>query len=116
MLNNLAHDFSAAAWIFGTLYGWLLLRKAKSADNTESYRDLLGFNHWVMRFSFIGVMLFGIGRYVFYKDYEWFEPAGESQVTMLIIKHVIFAIVVVLGALVYISVGKFLKQPEIKDE
>jgi len=116
MLNNLAHDFSAAAWIFSALYGWLMLRRTGSAGNTEGHRVVLVLNQWVMRLSFIGVMLFGVVRYVFYRDYEWFEPAGSSQVTMLIVKHVIFAVVVVLGVLVYVSVGRFLKQTDTKEE
>jgi len=110
MMNNLAHDFSAAGWIFGSLYAWLILRKAKQAEDARPYVGVLVFNQWVMRLSLVGVILFGIVRYVLYSRYEWSEPAGQSQVTMLIAKHVFFFVIVALGILIYLSVHKFRRE------
>ncbi|NIM99851.1 MAG: hypothetical protein GTO24_17780 [candidate division Zixibacteria bacterium] len=70
--------------------------------------DLLKTLSLMVKLSFGGIVLFGVFRALAYKDYEWNAAAGQSQVTLLIVKHVILAGVVVLGLVYYVRANRLL--------
>ncbi len=63
-----------------------------------------------MRFSFVGIVIFGVLRAIAYKSYEWNAAAGQSQVTLLIVKHVILSLIFVLGLVYYIKATRFIRK------
>jgi uncharacterized membrane protein len=111
LLNNLLHDFSAAGWFFGTVLLWSILRKTISdGDKGIIISDILKTVLMLMRFSFAGIVIFGVVRAIAYKSYEWNAAAGQSQVTLLIVKHVILSLIFVLGLIYYIKAKKLVRK------
>ena len=109
MLNNFLHDLSAAGWFVGTVLLWSILRKKDQGSKSETVvADLLKTLLFMMKLSFAGVVIFGVIRAFAYGSYEWNAAAGQSQITLLIVKHVIFTGIVVLGVVYYIRARKLL--------
>ncbi len=103
LLNNFLHDFSAAGWLFGSVILWSLLRKEIDSDsNGLLLADVLKTVLFLMRISVVGIVVFGVVRTLAYKTYEWNAAAGQSQITLLIIKHVFLAGIFGWGLFYYI--------------
>ncbi len=108
LLNNFLHDFSAAGWLFCTVILWLLLKrisKKPGEEVAETLKTIL----FLMRLSFGGIILFGIVRALAYRTYEWNAAAGNGQITLLIVKHVILTAIFILGVIYYLKAKKVLK-------
>jgi hypothetical protein len=104
MLNNFMHDFSAAGWLFATILLYVI--QTKYSDQIAASKSFAGLANTLLsltRFCLAGIIIFGIGRVLAYKKYEWNPIAGQGQVTLLIIKHVIFAIVFIAGSICYLK-------------
>jgi uncharacterized membrane protein len=111
LLNNFLHDFSAAGWLFGSVLLWSILRNNVPDQGAgKQIADILKTILLLMKLSLGGIVLFGIIRAVAYSQYEWNVAAGDSQVTLLIVKHVILTAVFVLGVVYYTRAGKFIKR------
>ena len=111
LLNNFLHDFSAAGWVFGAVMLWSLLRKRNLQANANI--DAAGIVNTVlllMRFCVAGIVIFGVIRVFTYRDYEWNDAAGQSQVTLLIVKHIIFTVIFVFGLIWYLKARKFVRR------
>lgn len=65
-----------------------------------------------MNISLAGIILFGIVRAVAYKSFEWSVEAGHAQVTLLVVKHVIFTIIFIVGLIQYFRAVKLVKNDE----
>jgi uncharacterized membrane protein len=110
-LNNFLHDFSAAGWLFGTVLLWSILRKEMpNSDRGIPIVDILKTILLLMRFSFAGIAIFGVLRAIAYKSYEWNAAAGQSQVTLLIVKHVILSLIFIFGLVYYIKATRFIRK------
>jgi hypothetical protein len=110
LLNNFLHDFSAAGWIFCTVMLWQVLRKKEAGEGRSIFIHLLKINRLLMRISLGGIIVFGIFRALAYRTYEWNAAAGEGQITLLIVKHIILTVVFVLGVIFYTRAGKLVKK------
>jgi hypothetical protein len=111
LLNNFLHDFSAAGWLFCTLLLWKLLKEEIPADKSgDILRRHIKTIRWLMKLSLGGIVVFGLVRACTYKAYEWSEAAGDAQITLLIIKHIILAVVFYFGVVLFIRAGKLLKE------
>ena len=111
LLNNFLHDFSAAGWLFGTVLLWLILRKRN--HNSEANRiilEMLTMILFLMLLCFMGIVLFGVMRALAYKSYEWNAAAGQSQVTLLIVKHIIFTLFFLPGVVFYIKAKRLIRK------
>jgi hypothetical protein len=110
LLNNFLHDFSAAGWLFCTVILWSMLRKEiPGSDAGKIVFDTIKTILVLMRLSLGGIIVFGIIRALAYKTYEWNAAAGESQVTLLIVKHILLLGVFIIGVVYYIRAKKLLK-------
>jgi hypothetical protein len=111
LLNNFLHDFSAAGWLFCSVLLWSILKNnTPDQEAGKQIADILKTIILLMKLSLGGIVLFGIIRAVAYSRYEWNVAAGDSQVTLLIVKHVILTAVFVLGVVYYTRAGKFIKR------
>ena len=111
LLNNFLHDFSAAGWIVGAVLLWSILRKEiPDSDRGIAIVDILKTVLLLMRFSFAGIVIFGVLRAIAYKSYEWNAAAGQSQVTLLVVKHVILSIIFIFGLIYYIKAKRFIRK------
>ena len=109
MLNNFLHDLSAAGWFVGMTLLWSILRKKDPGSYAEIVTtELLKTLLFTMKLSLAGVIFFGVIRALAYKSYEWNAAAGQSQVTLLVAKHVIFTAFVILGIIYYVRARKLL--------
>lgn len=104
LLNNFAHDFSAAGWLFCTVVLWSILRRETAGEPAvvEIIKTILV----LMKVSLFGIIVFGIFRALAYKTYEWNAAAGDSQVTLLIVKHVILLGIFIIGVVYYARARK----------
>lgn len=109
LLNNFMHDFSAAGWLVCTAILWTMLKRIGN-DPGEVIIETLKTILFLMRLSLGGIIVFGIVRAFAYKSYEWNTAAGDGQITLLIVKHVILTAVFVLGATYYFKAKKALKK------
>ncbi len=115
MLNNFLHDFSAAGWLFATIVMWTMLRRTfGEGEGKVVAADTLSTLILLTRISIVGIVVFGLVRAFAYTQYEWNAEAGGEQVTLLLIKHVIFTIIIVVGMVCYIKASKFVKR--VRDE
>jgi len=111
LLNNFLHDFSAAGWLFGSVLLWSMMRKDISNPVAGRFiADNLKTVLFLMRLSLAGIVVFGIVRTLAYKTYEWNAAAGQSQITLLIIKHVILTGVFAVGLIYYIRARKLVRK------
>jgi len=111
LLNNFFHDFSAAGWLFGSVLLWSMMRKELSNPGAgRVIADSLKTVLFLMRLSLAGIVVFGIIRTLAYKTYEWNAAAGQSQITLLIIKHVILTGIFAVGLIYYIRARKFVRK------
>jgi len=111
LLNNFLHDFSAAGWLFGSVLLWSMMRKDISNPGAERFvAESLKTVLFLMRLSLSGIVVFGVVRTLAYKTYEWNAAAGQSQITLLIIKHVIFTVVFAVGLVYYIRARKLVRR------
>lgn len=98
MLNNFLHDLSAAWWMISALLLRHTLRSSPEPPDKVHVR-LARYLCNSMSIALIGVIVFGAFRLWSYKTYEWVEAAGGGQVTLLAVKHIFFAAIVILGLL-----------------
>ena len=111
LLNNFLHDFSAAGWLFGSVLLWSMMRKDISNPGAGRFiADSLKTVLFLMRLSLAGIVVFGVVRTLAYKTYEWNAAAGQSQITLHIIKHVIFTGVFAVGLIYYIRARKLVRK------
>ncbi len=108
MLNNFLHDLGAAGWLFGSLLLWSVLGK-ETHDGAahQVVADLLKTIQRYMRYSLGALVVFGVIRALAYKEYEWNSAAGQGQVTLLIVKHIILVLVFVWGLVYYLRARNF---------
>ena len=72
--------------------------------------DILKTIRHLMIICLFGIIVFGLFRTLAYRTYEWNHAAGHSQVTLLIVKHVIFTSVFIIGLVLYIRAGKLVRK------
>ena len=109
LLNNFFHDFSAAGWLFSSVLLWVLFKD----KNIQPDKNLIRITRTLlllMNISLFGIVAFGVVRTLAYKTYEWNHAAGQAQVTLLIVKHVIFTVIFVYGLLYYLKAKSFIKK------
>jgi uncharacterized membrane protein len=110
MLNNWMHDFSAAGWVVGSILVWWVVREAPECDSGRSFAArVVGLLMSVMRWSLAGVVGFGVVRALTYRQFEYSEAAGDGQLVVLGVKHVLLTVVFVYGVIWYLKGRRFLR-------
>ena len=109
LLNNFLHDFSAAGWLFGSVLLWVLF-KNNDIQPDKNLVEIIKTLLLLMNISLFGIIAFGLVRTIAYKTYEWNQAAGQAQITLLVVKHVIFAVIFVFGFLYYLKARKLIKK------
>lgn len=113
LLNNFLHDFSAAGWLFGSVLLWAILKKRSQFENSTRFANSMTKTVlYLMNISVVGIIVFGIIRAVAYKSFEWSVEAGNGQLTLLIVKHVIFTVIFIAGLIQYMKALKIVKNDQ----
>lgn len=111
LLNNFLHDFSAAGWFVGAVLLWSILRRSNVDPAAESVTvDILRTLLILMRLSILGIVVFGLVRALAYKTYEWNAAAGQAQVTLLIVKHIIMTAFFGWGLVYYLRASRRIRK------
>ncbi len=109
-LNRYMHDFTAAMWVCGSILIWLLCREARRLDvQAESVRVLLrlaGKISLITIPSLLIALASGGVRAVTFKRYEYAGEITTPLITMLVIKHVLFALFVTWGVWMHVRYRK----------
>jgi peptidoglycan/LPS O-acetylase OafA/YrhL len=93
MLNNYFHDLAVAFLFASTLMAHVVLRYWPGRPSQDVAQVLTR----VAWGSLVWVLLGGIVRVIFYKEYEWLPKAGTAQVPALMAKHVVLVVLTVWG-------------------
>ena len=107
MLNNFAHDFSAAGWLFCAVLLWIARRRLPAAGAwSADTRFLVKRIRRLMPWCLAGIVVFGVVRALAYREFEWNEAAGRAQITVLAVKHVLLTVVFLAGLSEFVRAGR----------
>jgi cytochrome c oxidase assembly factor CtaG len=115
MMNNYLHDVATALLIASGYVMWVLWKclDPKAGHDAISYFVRMYYRITKLaRFSFVWILLFGIPRVIFYKEFEWSNMAGRGQVPALIVKHVLAFTLVGGGVALWIKVRTKVRELE----
>jgi hypothetical protein len=117
MLNNYFHDVATALLLASGVTMWIILKNFGREQNSyvsnyflKVYKGITN----LARFSLIWIILGGIPRTIFYKDFEWSNAAGNAQIPALIVKHILAFLFVTGGAYLWIKLSKRVKEVNIE--
>ncbi len=113
MMNNYFHDVATALLLASGVTMWVIYKRFGNGDKQE-VRDyflrLYKSITMLARFSLAWIILGGIPRTYFYKEFEWAQYAGKGQVPALIVKHVLAFIFVGIGVYVWLKIRSKVKE------
>ncbi len=114
MANNFFHDLASGLFIASGVALWAMLRKydglpAEQRQNRAVREYFVGLYRSMTRlarFSLYLILLGGVPRTLFYRDFEWDNAVGHGQVPALIAMHVLTFSLVALGVWLWIKLGR----------
>lgn len=115
MMNNYLHDVATALLVASGYVLWVLWKYLNPADGQDALRYFIRMYYRVTKlawFSFVWILLFGIPRVIYYREFEWSNMAGRGQVPALIVKHVLAFTLVAVGVVLWIKVRKTVRELE----
>ena len=62
------------------------------------------------RISLAWIIIGGMPRTIYYKEFEWANAAGKNQIPALMVKHILFFIFVGTGAYIWIKLNRRVKE------
>lgn len=112
MLNNYFHDVATALLAASGVTMWIVAKKYekhKTPDYLPYFIDLYKGITGLAKFSLYWILIGGVPRTIFYKEFEWANAAGKGQIPALIVKHILAFIFVGTGAILWIKLSKKIK-------
>jgi uncharacterized membrane protein len=114
MMNNYFHDVATALLLASGVVIWVIVKRynstAKTQETTEYFLKIYRGITRLAWFSLVWIILGGIPRTIFYKDFEWANAVGKDQVPALVIKHILAFIFVGSGAYMWLKISKKIKE------
>lgn len=113
MMNNYFHDVATALLMTSGFVMWIIVRKMESStdENVTSYFiRIYGSVTRFAWFALIWILVGGVPRVLAYRQFEWANALGKSQVPALIVKHILAFIFVGFGAHLWIRLSKKVKE------
>jgi hypothetical protein len=102
MMNNYFHDLAVAFLFASSVMAWVVIRHWPGRPSEEVVR-LLRRVAWG---SLAWVLLGGVVRVWFYREYEWLPKAGTAQVPALMVKHVLLVALTIWGLVGVVRLGR----------
>lgn len=118
MMNNYFHDVATAMLLSSGVAIWVIMTRYDARPDrderavSEYFLSLYHSMTRVARFSLYWILLGGIPRTVFYRDFEWDKAVGYAQVPAIIVKHIFAFALVGAGVYVWIRMAKRAKAIE----
>ena len=97
MMNNYFHDVATGLLVASGAALYVIMkhyREPESRSTSEYFLWIYENMTRIARFSFWWIIIAGVPRTYFYKDFEWANAVDDLQVQAIIVKHVlVFAMV-----------------------
>lgn len=113
MMNNYFHDVATALLLASGFTMWIIVKKLGNRTEEQVAQYFLDVYHGVTRlakFSLIWILVGGIPRTLFYKEFEWANAVGKQQVPALIVKHILAFLCVGTGVYLWIKLSRRVKE------
>lgn len=111
-INNYSHDIATAVLIVSGLLMFILykgrhifIRNNDKKLFSQVYKRI----KYLAEGSLIWIIIAGIPRTVFYKQYEWSDLSGNLQIVAIIIKHIVMFVLVGMLSYYWIKLSKINK-------
>jgi hypothetical protein len=108
IMNNYFHDVATAVLLGSAIIMWALGRQAEGAG-PDDVAALARFYPTLTKFAWGAVawiVVGGVPRTIFFTRYEWDPAVVKGIVPALAVKHVLMALAVALGTLLWRSVKR----------
>ena len=111
MMNGYFHDVATAMPAASGAALHVMLKKHRGGDGEAAeyfnrvYKGMASF----ARFSLLWILIGGIPRTLFYRDYEWATAVSNGQSHALIVKHVIAFALVGAGISIWLRLTRRIK-------
>jgi cytochrome c oxidase assembly factor CtaG len=109
MMNNYLHDVATALLVAGGYVMWVVWKCLDPEAGHDAVRYFIRMYYRITklaRFSFLWILVFGVPRVIYYREFEWSNMAGRGQVPALIVKHILAFTLVAGGAVLWMKVRK----------
>lgn len=115
MMNNYFHDVATALLMASGAALWVLIKKYEGNTDpgvTAYFLRIYEGMTKLARFSLYWILIGGVPRTIFYKDFEWANAVGHGQIAALIVKHIMAFAFVGTGLYLWLKINR--KVGEIK--
>lgn len=121
MTSNYSHDIATAFLTVSGITMWLISKGySASADQSDDMELLfIGVYHStrkIARYSLEWILIAGVPRIIYYKQFEWSHMAGDLQVVAIVIKHIVMFLIVGMGLYYWIKLNKKVNSLKIKHQ
>ncbi len=109
MMNNYFHDVATALLLASGVVMWIVLKRLGNAPGkalTDYFLSLYNSITGLAKFSLAWIVIGGVPRTIFYKDFEWANAVGKHQVAALIVKHILAFAFVGTGAYLWVKLSR----------
>ncbi|RJQ47617.1 MAG: hypothetical protein C4538_04930 [Nitrospiraceae bacterium] len=114
MMNNYFHDVATALLMASGFFIWIIVKKyddtGKNPETGEYFLKIYSSATKLAKFALIWIVLGGIPRTIFYKDFEWANAAGKGQIPALIVKHILAFAFVGTGVYLWHRINRRVKE------
>jgi len=100
MVTAYSHDIATAFLAvsgFSLIMLYYMRPEGSSPDLIAFYSGICHKVTLAAKLSLAWILIAGVPRTIFYKEYEWSETAGDLQIVAIIIKHVVMFLLVGTG-------------------
>ena len=115
MMNNYFHDVATALLIVSAFALWVLMQVQKVFQDHGAVAFFLEAQRrftFLVKAALVWIVLGGIPRTIFFRDFEWANAAGKGQVAAIIVKHVLVVVLLTLGTWGWLRLKKRVRELE----
>jgi hypothetical protein len=115
MINNYLHNVAIGLLASSSFALWLIMRNLSETDSRETKEYFINIYRGMTKlakFSLVGILIFGVPRTLFYKDFEWANAVANAQVPAIIVQHILVLGVVGVGVYFWSKFSKKAKEIE----
>lgn len=118
MIVTYSHDIATATLAVSGISLWILWLQVRNngTGNARQYEGTYLSMTRLAKYSLIWILVAGVPRTFFYKEYEWASQAGDLQVVAIIIKHIVMFLLVGIGLFFSARISRKLKQTIVQQQ
>ncbi len=112
MMNNYFHDLAAGIVFVSGVTMFVMVKEALEIGSREAKEIVLGVYPTLVHIiggSIIFMLFAGVIRTFTYKEFEWANAVGNSQVPAIMVKHIVLGGIFFYGIALWIKAHKKIK-------